>query len=177
LGLRPLMIGSRPDLHARASPRLRAAPRPIAAPRQDFQDRETLPAIGSGWRAPADSVRNVVDLGHIDIGPLECYGFRRRHSVVTSKRTHASIGDLPRQVAGKVTAKPLSTRQSTGVNRTGIRGDSRLGSLPTGLPESPRKKSGRPCRIGAEVFVVKVRGRPRGAAQRDKSQRERFRRP
>jgi hypothetical protein len=38
-----------------------------------------------------------------------------------------------------------------------------VGSLTTGVPESPRKKSGRRCRIGAEVFVAGVRGRPRGA--------------
>src|SRR6266542_2876269 len=35
----------------------------------------------------------------------------------------------------------------------------------TGVPESPRKKSGRWCRIGAEVFVEGVSGRPRGAPQ------------
>ena len=30
----------------------------------------------------------------------------------------------------------------------------------TGVPECPRKKSGRRCRIGAEVFVAGVSGRP-----------------
>src|SRR6266700_1322706 len=47
-----------------------------------------------------------------------------------------------------------------------------VGSLTTGVPESPRKKSGRRCRIGAEVFVVRVSGRPRGAPQRDKLSEE-----
>src|SRR5207245_6134337 len=37
-----------------------------------------------------------------------------------------------------------------------------------GVPESPRKKSGRRCRIGAEVFVAGVRGRPRGGAPKEK---------
>jgi dihydrofolate reductase len=38
----------------------------------------------------------------------------------------------------------------------------------TGVPESPRKKSGRWCRIGAEVFVEGVSGRPRGGAPKEK---------
>jgi len=36
-------------------------------------------------------------------------------------------------------------------------------SLTTGIPESPWKKSGSRCRIGAQVFVAGVSGRPRGA--------------
>jgi len=40
-----------------------------------------------------------------------------------------------------------------------------VGSLTTGVPENPRKKSGRRCRIRAEVFVAGVRGRPRGRPQ------------
>jgi hypothetical protein len=47
-----------------------------------------------------------------------------------------------------------------------------VGSLTTGVPESPRKKSGRRCRIGAEVFVAEVRGRPRRAPQMGQTQRE-----
>ena len=37
-----------------------------------------------------------------------------------------------------------------------------LGSLTTGVPEDPRKKSRRPCRIGAQALVEEVRGHPRG---------------
>jgi hypothetical protein len=40
-----------------------------------------------------------------------------------------------------------------------------VGSLTTGVPESPRKKSGRRCRIGAEVLVAGVSGCPRGGPQ------------
>jgi hypothetical protein len=40
-----------------------------------------------------------------------------------------------------------------------------VGSLTTGVPETARKKSARRCRIGAEVCVAGVRGRPRGAPQ------------
>jgi dihydrofolate reductase len=43
-----------------------------------------------------------------------------------------------------------------------------VGSFTTGVPESPQRKSGRRCRIGAEVFVAGVSGRPRGAPQWDK---------
>jgi hypothetical protein len=46
-----------------------------------------------------------------------------------------------------------------------------VGAPATGVQESPRKKSGRRCRIGAEAFVAGVRGaherRPRGEGSRD----------
>ncbi len=40
-----------------------------------------------------------------------------------------------------------------------------VGSRTTGVPESPRKKSGRRCRIGAAVFVAGVRPLKRGRTQ------------
>src|SRR5713226_621879 len=46
-----------------------------------------------------------------------------------------------------------------------------VGSLTTGVPESPGKKSGRRCRIGAEAFVAGVSGRPRGGAPRRREPR------
>jgi hypothetical protein len=54
------------------------------------------------------------------------------------------------------TGRARGSRAQSPRNRRGV------GSLTTGLPESPRKKSWRRCRIGAEVFVAGVRGRPRG---------------
>jgi dihydrofolate reductase len=41
-------------------------------------------------------------------------------------------------------------------------------SLTSGMPENPRKKSGRRRRIGAEVFVAGVRGRPRRGGPKEK---------
>src|SRR4029450_2978872 len=68
---------------------------------------------------------------------------------------HAAIAEAERVSRSTWLPSPRNQAQSPR-NRLAV------GSLTTGVPQGPRKKSGRRCRIGAEVFVAGVSGRPRG---------------
>jgi hypothetical protein len=76
--------------------------------------------------------------------------------------TPTALGEHDRPLVGAKIRDRAFTSRETGL-RTAGRDTVAVGSLTTGVAESPRKKSGRRCRIGAEAFVAGVSGRPRGA--------------